>query len=277
MGFLSDAGGILRMDYYTKPSVMGYTHVHPQYEIYFCPKSVAQISVINGMEYAYESGAVILSAPYTVHSMSCVDKDTKIYERYVFHFGEGKLNFFDSGMFPEDTFVKNAGLFFRLEEQEGAELREIAELYRKCRSDTERELTFALFINRLVAICPEDRISRIGTPSLYIRDVLRYISENFGNKVNITDIAKYFSVSRSKLDRDFKQFTGMSVHDYLDICRVNQAKFILGRKAHVNVGEIAGSCGFESESCFFHFFKKMTGLTPTEYRRKINAKAENKK
>ena len=276
MGFLSDMGVHLKMDYFTEPSVMSHTHTHPQYEFYFCPEPVAQMSVINGTEYAYESGAVILSAPYTVHAMSCVDKNATSYERYVFYFGEEELSFLDRGMFPEDTFIKNAGLLFILSEEEAKELRELAELYKRCRTDTERELAFALFVNRLVAICPEERVSRIGTPSLYIREVLRYISENFGDRINIAEVAKRFSVSRSKLDRDFKRFSGISVHDYIDICRVNHAKVILKRKTDVNVGDISYACGFESESCFFHFFKKMTGRTPLEYRKEIIAKAKNK-
>ena len=107
----------------------------------------------------------------------------------------------------------------------------------------------------------------MGTPSFYIQDVLRHISEDFTHKVNISDIAKKFAVSRSKLDRDFKYFTGMTVHKYLDICRVNHAKSLLHRSTDMSLGEISAACGFESESCFFHFFRRVTGISPSEYKK----------
>ncbi len=267
MSFLSDSGEFIRYEYNTKPSVMRNTHIHPQYEIYFCPESVEQVSVINGVEYIYTCWAVILSAPYTVHSMSCSDDNKNSFERYVFYIGERSLENLDKSGFLSGVFEKNVGLLFKLTESEANELRAIAELCHNCRSTKETELVLALFMNRLLALCPPERISKVGQPSFYIQDVLRYISENLNEKINATELSARFSVSRSKLDRDFRKFTGMTVHSYLDICRVNQAKYLLDRKRELTVGEVAAMCGFESESCFFHFFKKMMGKTPTEFKR----------
>ena len=63
MGFLSDFGDGVRYENHYNPSVMPETHVHPQYEIYFCPENIEQVTVVNGVEYKYKHPAVIISAP----------------------------------------------------------------------------------------------------------------------------------------------------------------------------------------------------------------------
>ncbi len=266
--FLYDSGVDLKLDYFNELSVMPYTHIHPRYEVYFCTETVEQISVINGVEYRYRHPAVILSAPYTLHSMSCADPSASSYERYVFYFGEKTAGAFDNRYFSKSMLEKDAGLLYELTEAEAAELSEIVGLCHKCATVAEKELVFALFVNRLTLICPPERIQRVGTQSFYIREVLRYITENLNKKLNIMDVSDRFAVSRSKLDRDFKRFTGITVHNYIDICRVNQAKYLLSRRERMSVSEIAAACGFESESCFFHFFKRVAGKPPSAYRRK---------
>lgn len=266
MGFLSDNGDGVIYDHFDFPSVMPSTHVHPQYEIYFCPENIEQITVVNGVEYKYKHPAVIISAPYTVHAMSSASDKTGNFDRYVLYFGENTIRAFDSRLLPEGTFGKNIGRLYKLTEDEAACLRDIIKLCDKNSPKAELELLSALFINRLTAICPAERISKVGTPSFYIQDVLRYISEGYGSRIDVSEVAEYFSVSRSKLDRDFKSSTGMTVHNYIDTCRVNQAKYLLRHKSRISTREIATACGFDSESCFFHFFKKLTGMTPGDYR-----------
>lgn len=269
MGFLSDYGDGVKYEYHDFPSVMPAAHVHPQYEIYFCPESIEQVTVINGVEYKYKHPAVIISAPYTVHSMSSGEGITENFERYVLYFGENTIRAFDSRLLPDGLFGKNIGLLYRLTEDEARGLRDIVRLCDRHSPQAELELLAALFLNRLTSQCPQDRISTVGTPSFYIQDVLRYISERFEEHIDVSDVASVFSVSRSKLDRDFKSSTGMTVHNYIDTCRVNQAKYLLRSKNKKVMRDIANACGFESESCFFHFFKKATGYTPGEYRKKF--------
>lgn len=266
--FLYDSGVNLKLDYFNELNVMNYTHIHPRYEMYFCTQAVEQVSIINGVEYRYRHPAVIFSAPYTLHSMSCGDEPSGTYERYVFYFGEKTADAFDSRYFSKKMLEKDAGLLYELTEAEAAELSEIVRLCHKCTTVDEKELVFALFVNRLTSICPPERIQRVGTQAFYIREVLKYITENLNEKLNIMDMSERFAVSRSKLDRDFKRFTGITVHNYIDICRVNQAKYLLGKRERMSVSEVAAACGFESESCFFHFFKRVTGSPPSEFRRK---------
>ncbi len=267
-GFLTDNGYYLTMEHWSKHSVMRHTHIHPQYELYFCPQKVAQYSVINGVSYTYTYPCVILSAPFTVHSMSCDDPDADRYERYVFYFGDSFLKTLSAHLPEALSLTADTGLMFALTEAQAAYLKRIIDLCEPNTSLAQRELTFALFLNKLVEFCPMENVVRGGAVSFYLRDVLRYIAENFSSVSNSDEVARRFSVSRSKLDRDFKRFTGLSVHGFINTCRVNQAKYLLQFSRETSIGAIAECCGFEGETYFFPFFKKHTGMTPVEFRKR---------
>ena len=271
-GFLMDLGSRLQLEHYTLPSVMAYTHVHPQYELYFCPQAIEQTSVINGIAYCYCYPCVILSTPYTIHSMSCVTENTDLYNRYVLYFSEQTLNAFAPHLLPIDLTSKNAGLFFPLEETQAEELKALLISCEKAESTSERELIFALFLNRLLRFCPQDRMIVVGDSATYVQDVLQYVATHVSEPLDSDQIAKHFAVSRSKLDRDCKQITGVTVHQFAELCRLNHAKYLLLHHTRLSIREIAQACGFAGESYFFPFFKKHTGITPAEYRQENNKK-----
>ena len=265
-GFFVDEENEIKMFHVTHVSVMKHSHVHPQYELFFCSEDVAQKSVINGVEYNYSHPCVIISTPYTVHANSCEDNNAKSFDRFVFSFAAKTIEAFPPHIVPENLKWKNSGLFFKLTKEQAIHLKN---LLINVNSETvaEKELVLALFLNRLLRLCTADQIERIGTPSFYVQDVLQYISENFFHPIDASSIARHFAVSRSKLDRDFKCFTGDTVHEYIESCRSNQAKYLLEFKKELSIKEIAKMCGFTSETYFFPFFKKHVGVTPIEYRK----------
>ncbi len=267
-GFLVDFGSKQKILHNTKKSVMNHTHAHPHYELYVCTENVRQKSVINGTEYVYQYPCAILSTPYTIHAMSCEDPEAVTYEHYVFYFNSAMLNAFDPSLLPSRLLQRNIGLLFPLTLEQADFLQRLLSLCvnaRQSMTEVERELLLMLLLNRLFIFCPEDKIIQVGTSSFYLQDVLQYIAEHLHAPIDVASVAEHFSVSRSKLDRDMKRYTGLTVHRVIELCRVNQAKYLLQYKDN-SVGEIAALCGFSEETYFFPFFKKHVGITPIEYR-----------
>ena len=254
-------------DHFVIPSVMTYTHAHPVYELYFCPHTVQQTSVINGVSYTYSYPTAILSAPYTVHSMSCDDLNAEKFERYVYYFDESFFDTFGKGMIPDLFRERNTGLMFALNDRQGAYLKRMIDLCAQNDSIVQKKLTLAMFFNKLTEFCPSEDVVRVGSESFYIKNILQYMSEHTGEYTDSDEIAKKFAVSRSKLERDFKRFTGMTVHSFSEMCKINKAKGLLQNEKKMSIAEIAQRCGFESENYFFPFFKKHTGRTPLEFRK----------
>ena len=280
LGFLENYGEELIIQKMTGISVMNTFHIHPQYEIYFCPKDIKQKSVINGIEYEYKHPAVILSKPYSIHSMSCMETSNTDFERYVIYFSPTNESFLNTNNLPDIIIGEKAGLLFKLTEAEANSLKNIFSFFLTGAdhniSKRESELLILFFINRLFTICGEDRILKIGGTEFYIQDVLRYISENFQSNISVADILQKFPVSRSKLERDFREATGKTPHSFIDMCKINQAKKLLTSKNNYSISKIANLCGFSSETYFFPFFQKHTGVLPSEYRKTILKKSNNK-
>lgn len=251
-------------------SVMDHAHIHPQYEIYFCTENLRQKSIINGVEYSYKFPCVIISKPYSIHSMSC-DEAVNTFDRYVVYFSLNE-ELFNQLEFPDILTDAKMGLLFELAEHQAQYLKKLFELF-SCDSDssiTKKEgyLLLSFFINRLFDFCQGGKITQIGSSEFYLQDVLRYISENLSQKITVSDVARNFAVSRSKLERDFRQATSRTPHEYIDMCRINQAKIMLSSKEPISISEVSNACGFSSETYFFPFFQNKVGVSPAEYRRK---------
>jgi AraC-like DNA-binding protein len=171
---------------------------------------------------------------------------------------------------PNDALDARQGILFELDGGIAEYLKRIFEFMRDEKyphTQTQKALILGFIVNKLFELCNESKITKVGESSFYIQSVIRHISENLSKTLNANDIAKRFSVSRSKLDRDFKSAVGMTLHDFEDICRLNYAKTLLRSDKKVSVAEISEACGLKNETYFYAFFKKYTGMSPTDYRK----------
>ena len=245
---------------------MKHTHTHQQYELYFCTLPVRQRSIINGVEYKYDYPCVIISPPYTIHAMSCDDPEAPVFDRYIFYFNKNFFDLFAKSIIPDSIKCQNSGLFIKLTEEQALYLKGIISASDP-QNESESEIVLALLLNKLVSLCTVENVIQIDSSSSYLQDVLMYISQNFAEEISPVSISKKFAVSRSKLDRDFKLYTGSSVREFINSCRLNQAKILLECNSDRYISDFAKECGFQSETYFFQFIKKHIGMTATEYRK----------
>lgn len=95
-----------------------------------------------------------------------------------------------------------------------------------------------------------------------------YLNRNFQNPdISINDIVRYCNANTSQLCSIFKAETGLTVNRYLTEIRIEQAKKLLTDSEH-NINDISELCGFNYPKYFCRVFKKHTGMSPTDYRRK---------
>jgi transcriptional regulator GlxA family with amidase domain len=96
-----------------------------------------------------------------------------------------------------------------------------------------------------------------------------FIDKNVQEKILIDDLAQLVNVGRRSFERRFKSATNNSVLEYINRVKVEFAKrnFELNRK---NINEVMYNVGYTDSKAFRTVFKKITGLTPVEYRNKYN-------
>lgn len=107
---------------------------------------------------------------------------------------------------------------------------------------------------------------RLGTnPSVLVIKVSNYIQQHLSEAIKVEDIAKAIFVGRSRLSTNFKKETGINLSDYILEVKINEAKRLL-RYSNKPFSAISLYLGFSSQSHFTRVFKKLTEMTPLEYR-----------
>ena len=103
-----------------------------------------------------------------------------------------------------------------------------------------------------------------------IKEAIKYIKDNyFKDNVTVECAAKELYISPYYLMHMFKSELGKTFNDCLIECRIDVAKKLLKDRKH-KINEIVGMVGYSDIKYFGQLFKKVTGLTPTEYIRKDN-------
>lgn len=99
-----------------------------------------------------------------------------------------------------------------------------------------------------------------------------HIEENFNAKITVEELADKYSVGRRSFERRFKKATNNTVVEYMQRVKIEAAKrsFESSRK---NINEVMYDVGYTDTKAFRTVFKKITGLTPIEYRNKYNKMA----
>ncbi len=99
----------------------------------------------------------------------------------------------------------------------------------------------------------------------YIRRVVGYVERRYQTDIEISHLAKLACCSERQLTRSFRQATGESVVRFVHALRIEKAKALLVRYGDT-VAEIGAVVGFRDAAYFIKVFKRLTGMTPKEYR-----------
>ncbi|MBE5908927.1 MAG: response regulator [Lachnospiraceae bacterium] len=99
----------------------------------------------------------------------------------------------------------------------------------------------------------------------YVRKSLIYIQTNYREPLTLDATADYIGISKSYLSTLFKEEVGQGFSEYLNVYRIKKAKMLMSHEQDLHV--VAFDCGFQDYSYFFKVFKKVTGMTPAEYKK----------
>lgn len=102
-----------------------------------------------------------------------------------------------------------------------------------------------------------------------IKKAQKFIENNFQERITIDDLSMKFALSRRSLERRFKRATNNTISEYIQRVKIEAAKksFETSRK---NITEVMLDVGYNDTKAFRGIFKKITGMTPFDYRSKYN-------
>ncbi|MCX7708584.1 MAG: response regulator [Clostridia bacterium] len=137
-------------------------------------------------------------------------------------------------------------------------IEDMGEIKAWCRQNIER------VVNGINSI----RDKKISTVILKARE---YIDHEFQNDITLEDVSKEVNISPHYFSKLFKEETGENFIDYLTSVRIQKAKEYLN-DGRYNMKEICYQIGYGDPNYFSRIFKKIVGITPTEYKDTVSKK-----
>lgn len=150
------------------------------------------------------------------------------------------------------------------------DFKELKECFWRKRRFTEQKLLAAakimeacashLYLKKAVSLKEEDLSKQIEA----------YVEHNLWDEITVEDICREFGIRRTRLYEISMHSFGDGITQYIRKNRIRRAEELLGQ-SDKKVAEIAELVGFSDYNYFTKVFKKETGFTPRDYRKKIKA------
>ncbi|MDB5226870.1 MAG: cdhR 1 [Bacteroidota bacterium] len=102
-----------------------------------------------------------------------------------------------------------------------------------------------------------------------VKNAQSYIEKHYVDKLTIDRLAIQFSISRRNFERRFKKASGNSPVEYIQRVKIEAAKKSL-ESSRENINEVMYAVGYSDSKAFRTIFRKVTGLSPLEYKQKYN-------
>jgi transcriptional regulator GlxA family with amidase domain len=102
-----------------------------------------------------------------------------------------------------------------------------------------------------------------------VKTAQEYIEQHYQDKITVDELADMLALSRRNLERRFKKATANSIVEYMQRVKIEAAKTSL-ETSRENVNEVMYNVGYSDPKAFRTTFKRITGLSPLQYRSKYN-------
>lgn len=147
-----------------------------------------------------------------------------------------------------------------------ASLRELHAMILAKEPDFRKEERFFWLLGQLMAeYTDQTTVSGLDGSSPETERICEYLENNYTKNITLNELSTAVGVSKYYLLRSFTKQKGISPYSYLATLRVTRAKQLL--EQGVAPLEAGLQTGFADQSHFTHFFKKLIGLTPRQYKK----------
>lgn len=259
-------------------------HLHNEYEIYYLLEG-ERYYFIDQQTYHVRKGSLVLIRPNQIHQTSpagsgvhdriLIGLSESPFAEFFASTGESTLaGFFEyhSGVMElsekDSTYVEAllAGLICELAEKKPG--------YRLMAMSRLSQLFF--HIHRLRSDASEyPSQAALSTQSRHrkVDEVAAYITDHYDQPLSLENIATHFYISKCYLSRIFKEATGFTVNEYLNMNRIRHARHLLMNTDQC-ITAISEVLGYDSITYFERVFHKYAGISPSRYRKQYQTRLQ---
>lgn len=244
-----------------------YTHEH--YELYYLIRGGRRFFIKNKI-YTLNAGDFVLVKPNTLHYTAASQAES--HERIVINFTEEYLmpqlkmqikRLFDAECvtMPLNKRAEVEEIFSRIAEEYkmGGKYSAVLE---QCRLAELLIMILRLGVDR------SGELSAAENAEGAVDRALEFINQNLSREISLDEAAAFAGFSKSHFSKIFKEITGFTFGNYLQLQRLLKAKRLL-EKTGGRITEISDECGFANSGYFSVVFKNHFGMTPLEYRKSV--------
>lgn len=261
---------LLSADFYNGVSIKQ-PHYHDCHQIIYVTGGSAQIRV-NEVQYQAKAGDLVIFSRLEQHAVTGQSRD---YQRYVLKLdpelpagGEHAYRLY-AILFNRPEGFHNV---IEMQDRQGTVHPLFDEILREWASPKPMGgALLDLLVQQLLIYCyrriPEVFSTMEDGCLQLVQQIQTQFQRDYKNVITLHSLAQTYNLSVSYLSHLFKKATGSSVMGYLQSCRIAAAKKYLA-ETNLRIGEIVEQCGFSDTSNFSRTFRSITGLSPTNFRKK---------
>lgn len=254
-------------------------HYHPELELHYIIKGKG-VRFIGDNIANFNSGEIVLLGENLPHTWRCneeheLNNDLNV-EAIVVHFaadclGKDFINLPETYLLPKLFEKAKKGMII-----EGKTKTIIAELLLKSTKATDLD-KLIIFLSILKNLSETDEYSEITSAHAFyqsnehdnirLNKICNYTLSNYKKEITLNEIAAISNLSVTSFCRYFKRMTKKTYYDFLIEIRISHAcRLLVEDKMPTEV--ICFECGFNNVSNFYRHFKKVTDLTPFDYKKR---------
>ena len=94
-----------------------------------------------------------------------------------------------------------------------------------------------------------------------------YIRQNLDKVIALESLCTRFYLSQTRLSRLFREFSGMSVHEFMTGERIKRAQQLIDTNPEMKMSDVSAMCGYDDQHYFSRVFRNIVGVTPSDYRK----------
>ena len=225
-------------------------HLHQCFELVTVPSGEMTVTV-SGTPYHLRAGDAILIFPNEIHSLSSENS-----EHMLFIFASKLIRAFVSKYVGKVPVVRTRRIPTHLLEA----------LNLLDPSSSVIEIKGALYSVASLFEKGTDFVPVEQQENELLARIFNFVDENFQKECLLSDLAKDLGYNNAYLSRTFKKATGIAYNTYVNVCRLNNASYLL-HNSDLSVLACAIESGYKSLRTFNRNFKQHFSVTPNEYRK----------
>ena len=242
-----------------------FMHIHDKMEIYYLINGDVEYHVENQV-YLPKAGDIMIMRAGELHTSQVEEVIKGPYERYNLRFSPKLLRETLNTRLLQPFLNRPTGVYnlYHAEEIPSQYIRACFErMFTRKNENRERVMSFLLpILQEIYDVWITRAIPKEEGHNSLAAEIISYINQNLATIRSPQELADRFYLSQSQIYREFREYTGTSVWNYVRTKRLITAREQMQNGEHP--AQAAALCGFEDYSTFYRAYKRQFGCNPLE-------------